>query len=195
MGDTLPRKEKTVSRTSACLLMATAVCVALIGLPALGATALDAQVERGKYLVTLAGCSDCHTPGVLTGQPDMQRYLGGSDVGYPIPGEGTFVPRNLTPDMETGLGNWTTQEIVAAITAGTRPDGRILALVMPWVNYAHLTTSDALAIAVYLKSLRPVKHAVPGPFGPTEKPTVRVMPVISADDYMTLSKVPAPTAK
>jgi mono/diheme cytochrome c family protein len=44
------------------------------------ASADDAQAERGRYLVVIAGCSDCHTPGALLGAPDKQRYLGGSDV-------------------------------------------------------------------------------------------------------------------
>ena len=59
---------------------------------------------RGRYLVTIAGCSDCHTPGALLGAPDMKRYLGGSDVGFAIPGPGVFVGENLTPDKDTGLG-------------------------------------------------------------------------------------------
>ena len=67
----------------------------------------DAPVARGRYLVTIAGCSDCHTPGALLGAPDMKRYLGGSDVGFSIPGQGVFVGQNLTPDKETGLGQWT----------------------------------------------------------------------------------------
>ena len=66
-----------------------------------------AQIARGKYLVTIAGCSDCHTPGGMLGSPDMKRYLGGSDVGFSIPGQGVFVGQNLTPDAETGLGKWT----------------------------------------------------------------------------------------
>ena len=58
------------------------------------------QVARGRYLVTIAGCSDCHTPGALLGSPDMKRYLGGSDVGFAIPGAGVFVGENLTPDKD-----------------------------------------------------------------------------------------------
>jgi mono/diheme cytochrome c family protein len=49
-----------------------------------------AQVERGKYLVTLGGCTDCHTPGYFFGKPDAARYLGGSEVGFEIPGLGVF---------------------------------------------------------------------------------------------------------
>ena len=58
------------------------------------ASAADADVARGRYLVTISGCSDCHTPGALLGAPDMKRYLGGSDVGFAIPGAGVFVGEN-----------------------------------------------------------------------------------------------------
>jgi len=126
----------------------------------------------------LAGCNDCHTPGYFLGKPDMARYLGGSDVGFAIPGLGVFVGRNLTPDKETGLGAWSTAQIVAALTTGKRPDGRELAPIMPWRAFAGLTKSDAIAIAKFLQSLKPVKNAVPGPFGPTEKPTTLVMKVV-----------------
>jgi mono/diheme cytochrome c family protein len=141
----------------------------------IAAQAADPQVERGKYLVELGGCNDCHTAGYFVGHPDMTHYLGGSDVGFGIPGVGVFVGRNLTPDQETGIGTWTAQQIVAAITTGKRPDGRILAPIMPWRGLSALTQQDALAIAAFLKSLPPVSNKVPGPFGPDEQPTVLVM--------------------
>ena len=84
----------------------------------------DAQIARGRYLVTIAGCSDCHTPGALLGAPDMKRYLGGSDVGFAIPGAGVFVGENLTPDKDTGLGKWTDGQIIAAIRTGKTPEGQ-----------------------------------------------------------------------
>jgi mono/diheme cytochrome c family protein len=141
------------------------------------ARAADPQVERGKYLVAISGCTDCHTPGHFLGHPDGTRYLGGSDVGFGAPGMGVFVGPNLTPDKETGLGTWSAQQIVTAITAGKRPDGRMLVPMMPWRGLSVLTTPDALAIAAYLKSLPPVSNKVPGPFGPNETPTVFVMSV------------------
>ncbi|MDE2227989.1 MAG: methyltransferase domain-containing protein [Alphaproteobacteria bacterium] len=159
------------------------------------AHAADRQVARGKYLVTLGGCNDCHTPGSFFGKPDMKRTLGGSDVGFAIPGMGVFVGANLTPDKETGLGTWTKQQIVTALTTGKRPDGRMLAPVMPWEEFAHLTRADALAIAAYLKSLPPVQHKVAGPFGPNEKVTVFVMSVQPADVYNTLPQPGEPPAK
>jgi mono/diheme cytochrome c family protein len=71
-----------------------------------GAVAQSSQINRGKYLVTLGGCNDCHTPGYFLGKPDMARFLGGSEVGFEIPGQGVFYGSNLTPDNETGLGKW-----------------------------------------------------------------------------------------
>jgi len=143
-----------------------------------GLHAEDAQIARGKYLVQFGGCNDCHTSGYFLGKPDMARYLGGSDVGFDIPGLGVFVGANLTPDKETGLGNWTTEEIVVAIQTGVRPDGRLLAPIMPWRAFASLKKSDAVAIAAYLKSLPPVEHKVAGPFGPSEQPTTFVMRLV-----------------
>lgn len=136
-----------------------------------------AQTTRGKYLVEFGGCNDCHTPGYFLGKPDMPRYLGGSDVGFEIPKVGVFVGANLTPDKETGLGNWTKDQIVTALQTGERPDGRILSNIMPWQAFSKLTKDDAEAIAGYLMSLKPVSHKVSGPFGPDEKPTTFVMSV------------------
>lgn len=142
---------------------------------AVSAQAASPQVERGKYLVEIMGCTDCHTPGHFLGHPDETRYLGGSDVGFGIPHLGVFVGPNLTPDTETGLGKWTARQIVTAITKGERPDGRILAPSMPWRGFSALTQPDALAIAAFLKTVPPVKNKVPGPFGPNDTPTVFVM--------------------
>jgi len=153
------------------------------------ASAAETQVERGKYLVTITGCNDCHTPGALLGKSDLSRTLGGSDVGFGIPGVGVFVGQNLTPDKETGLGNWTTEQIIAAITKGERPDGRKLFPVMPWPALASLTADDSQAIVAYLKSLPPVKNAVPGPYGPKDVPSTFVSVVIPGDAF---AKMQAP---
>ncbi|HWV52881.1 cytochrome c [Pseudorhodoplanes sp.] len=140
--------------------------------------AQDAQIKRGQYLVTLGGCNDCHTPGYFFGKPDMTRFLGGSEVGFEIPELGVFHGPNLTPDRETGLGTWSVEQIATAITKGKRPDGRELAPIMPWHAFANLTAQDVRAIAVYLKSLKPVANKVPGPFGPDERPTSFVMKIV-----------------
>lgn len=111
-------------------------CVAALAAVAIvcahAASADEFQIERGKYLVTIGSCNDCHTPGYFLGKPDFSRTLAGSEVGFAIPGLGAFVGRNLTPDKETGLGDWTDDQIISAFTAGIRPDGRRLAPIMPW---------------------------------------------------------------
>ncbi len=138
----------------------------------------NAQIARGKYLATISGCGDCHTPGYLLGKPDMARYVAGSDVGFEIPGLGVFFGPNLTPDKDTGLGSWTDELIIKAFTTGVRPDGRQLAPIMPYMNLASLTPEDAKAIVAFLKSLPPVSSKVVGPFGPNDKPTGFVMKVV-----------------
>ncbi|WP_292903716.1 c-type cytochrome [Niveispirillum sp.] len=130
------------------------------------------KVARGAYLVGILGCGDCHTAGAMAGKPDMTRRLGGSDVGWQVPGLGVFVGSNLTPDRQTGLGGWTDTEIVTALRTGVRPDGRQLAPVMPYMGYSQMNDADAAAIVAYLRSLTPVSAGVPGPFGPGEKPTL-----------------------
>lgn len=137
----------------------------------------EAQVERGRYLAQIAGCGDCHTPGYFLGQPDLARHLGGSDVGFEIPGVGIVYGPNLTPDP-TGLGGWTADEIVAAIRTGATPDGRGLVPVMPWPNLSALSDEDAYAIAAYLQSLEPIANEVPGPVPPGEPAPSFVMRVV-----------------
>jgi hypothetical protein len=136
----------------------------------------SAQRSRLRLRLRLSAAIGEVLPDAKSG--DAGRYLGGSDVGFEIPGLGVFVGPNLTPDKETGLGTWTSEQIVTALQTGVRPDGRILAPIMPWRSFAKLTRDDAMAIAAFLKSLPPLKHKVPGPFGPNEKPTVFVMKVV-----------------
>ena len=166
------------------LRMAAAIAIATAVLGMAGVTSLQAQtaeVARGKYLVVLGSCTDCHTPGFFFGKPDNARLLGGSEVGFELPGLGVFHGPNLTPDKETGLGSWTKAQIVAALQTGKRPDGRELAPIMPWRALASLTKDDANAIAAYLMSLPAVSNKVPGPFGPTDKPTSFVMKVVPGE--------------
>jgi mono/diheme cytochrome c family protein len=154
-----------------------------------GAVRAETPIERGKYLVTLAGCNDCHTPGGLLGAPDPKRVLGGSDVGFGDPASGVWVGGNLTPDPETGLGKWTTDQIIAAFAKGKLPDGRELSEIMPWRAMSHLTPDDARAIALYLQSLPPVRNPTPGPFKASETPTTPyVSTVIPTAQYMGLPR-------
>jgi mono/diheme cytochrome c family protein len=164
-------------RSSAWIVLAVAAAVAAASL--LPRAHADPQIERGKYLVVLASCNDCHTPGFFLGNPDMSKYLGGSDVAFELPGLGAFAGRNITPDKETGIGNWTSEQIAAAITTGKRPDGRELAPIMPYHAFSYMTKEDVAAIVAFLQSLPAVKHEVAGPFKPGEKVTsflYRVLP-------------------
>ncbi len=190
---------RRIARLSAALAVAAAAGLALPLLTAQAAQAAQKPpaankqaVARGKYLVSVGSCNDCHTPGHFLGKDDASKFLGGSDVGFAIPGLGVFVAPNLTPDKATGLGNWTPAQIATALTKGVTPEGRKLAPVMPYDNYANMTKSDALAIAAYLKSLPPVSHQVPGPFGPKQTPTSFVMVVLPGDVYFRTVNPPPP---
>jgi mono/diheme cytochrome c family protein len=158
--------DKTMFQTHVGFALWTASGVALL---LSAAMADDAQITRGEYLVTIGGCNDCHTPGYFFGKPDMSRFLGGSDVGFEIPGVGVVVGPNITPDKETGIGSWSLEQIVTAIQTGQRPDGRVLAPIMPWHAFAQLTADDAMAIAAFLQNAKSVKNNVPDPVKPGEK--------------------------
>lgn len=160
------------------LLVALIFCGIAVVMPLWPIEAQGGSFDRGKYLVGISGCNDCHTPGYFFGKPDQKRFLGGSEVGFEIPGLGVFHGPNLTPDAETGLGRWSADEIRTAITKGRRPDGRELAPIMPWHAFATLTLEDADAIVAYLRSLPAVRNKVPGPFGPSDTPTSFVMKIV-----------------
>jgi mono/diheme cytochrome c family protein len=135
------------------------------------AASAEPLVERGEYLAHIMDCGGCHHTGAFTPNPNLKTPLAGSDIGFEMPGMGVVYPPNLTPDKETGLGGWSDAEIITAFTTGVRPDGRQLAPIMPWMSYRHISADDAAALVAYLRSLKPVKHKVPGPFGPTDKPS------------------------
>jgi mono/diheme cytochrome c family protein len=161
-------------------LIASFACIAVLAMLDLvpsGAQAAD-DAARGKYLVSIAGCNDCHTPGYFFGKPDPSRFLGGSEVGFEVPGLGVFHGPNLTPDKETGLGGWTDAQIVTAITTGKRPDGRELAPIMPWRAFANFTREDVSAIVAYLRTLPPVKNKAPGPYSSAGQSASFVMTIV-----------------
>jgi mono/diheme cytochrome c family protein len=153
-----------------------------IGLLALAAVPALSQTKntqpRGAYLARIMDCTGCHTPGALMGKPDQARYLAGSDIGFHLPGLGYFWPPNLTPDKETGLGPWSEADIVRAVRTGARPDGRMLAPVMPWHSYAALTDKDARELARYLKGMAAVRNAVPALAGPDATPSSPYLTVV-----------------
>jgi mono/diheme cytochrome c family protein len=163
----------TRSRTALRVVLV-AACAAALALAAMSAAtpaapgadaAKTAAIARGLYLTTVMGCNDCHTPGGLYGAPDFNRKLSGSELGWRGPW-GVSFPRNLTPDMETGLGYWSEAEIIKAFRTGVKNDGKMLLPPMPWQTFTNLTDADAHAIAAYLMSLPAVKHKMPDPVPP-----------------------------
>lgn len=155
--------------------------LALGALAAAGAALAQSRPEprpRGEYLATIMDCGGCHTGGALAGQPDPRLRFAGSGIGFGIPGVGVFYPPNLTSDRETGLGAWSEADIMRAVRTGVRPDGRVLAPVMPWQNYAALTDEDARALARYLRGLAPVRNATPHITGPSEAPPAPYLSVV-----------------
>ncbi|HTR96489.1 MAG TPA: c-type cytochrome [Candidatus Acidoferrales bacterium] len=124
-----------------------------------------ALIERGKYLTTIMGCNDCHTPGTFAGAPDFSRQLSGTEYGWQGPWGVTFAS-NLTPDPESGLGYWSEDEIVKAFRSGVKNDGKPVMPPMPWQDFSVLNDADAHAIATYLMSLPPVQHKVPDDLPP-----------------------------
>lgn len=108
-------------------------------------------VERGAYLAKAADCMVCHTA------PGGKQYAGG--LGFKLP-FGTLYSTNITPDKETGIGNYSDGDFLNALHRGVRRDGARLYPAMPYTSYTYISDDDALAIKAYLFSLPPV-HAAP----------------------------------
>lgn len=106
-------------------------------------------VKRGEYLTHAADCQACHTA------PGGAPFSGGFAFNMPF---GTIYSTNITPDKETGIGNYTDAQFLAAVHKGIRADGARLYPAMPYTSYTYMTDADALAIKAYLFSLAPV-HA------------------------------------
>lgn len=152
-------------------------------------------VERGRYLVTMAGCNDCHTPKVFTDKGmelDQAKLLSGhpADAELPEidpalvePGKWVLMTQdltaavgpwgvsfaiNLTPDEETGIGAWSELAFIKALRTGKHMgSGRPILPPMPWFNLAMTTDEDLAAMFAYLQSVPPVKNQVPAPIPPS----------------------------
>jgi hypothetical protein len=126
-----------------------------------------AMAERGHYLATIGSCADCHaTPGPQ-GPRVKDMYLAG---GFKTTrkGFGTYISMNLTPDKETGVGNWTDDDLKRVLRNGLAPDGRqVPGHLMPWPGFSHWTDEDMHAVVVYLRHTVPIVHRVPKPAGGT----------------------------
>ncbi len=157
--------------------------------------------ERGKYLVEVMGCHDCHSPKVFGPQgptPDPEKLLSGhpADLAFGAYDAATLGGRmianehitafagpwgisyagNLTSDA-TGIGNWTLEQFSKALKEGKfkgLDGGRMLLPPMPWPNFVNITDDDLNAIFTYLKSTKPINNVVPAPTPPPGAPTTGV---------------------
>jgi mono/diheme cytochrome c family protein len=148
----LSRARRRGLQCAALALLIPLMCVA----PAAGAGASDpqdfTQVEKGRYLVTAADCTGCHT------QPNGGKpFAGGRSIETPF---GGILTPNITPDRDTGIGAWSDDQFDAALRKGTRPNGSRLYPAMPYTAYTKMSRDDVIAIRAYLKTVEPVKHWV-----------------------------------
>jgi len=145
------------------------------------------RIERGRYLVTIGGCNDCHTPLKMTPtgpRPDMDRMLSGHPEQMKLPpapkAQGPWVvssaatntafagpsgvtyAANLTPDKNTGLGIWDEQMFIQALRTGKHwGQGRAIQPPMPWQGYGKMTDEDLKSVFAYLRTVPAVHNYVP----------------------------------
>ncbi len=145
------------------------------------------RIERGKYLVTIMGCGDCHSPIGPDGKQIKGLEFSGHPAGAPLPKWepkmledgilatfaltatafagpfGVSVAGNLTPDEETGIGQLTEEMLIESWRTGNhwKEDKRPVLPPMPMEPYSHITDEDIRAILAYLKSLKPIKNQPP----------------------------------
>ncbi|HEU5122879.1 MAG TPA: c-type cytochrome [Verrucomicrobiae bacterium] len=178
------------------LVAAVALPLAGLLLAAISPEKADAErIERGRYLVTYGGCSDCHTPLKMTEAgpvPDLSRFLSGHPHETKLPPPdlkpgpwfaatagmtawagpwGISYAPNLTPDTKTGLGIWTEEMFLKAMRTGKHMGvGRDILPPMPWRSVGSLNDEDLKAIFAYLKTVPPINNAVPHPVPPGGAP-------------------------
>jgi mono/diheme cytochrome c family protein len=132
--------------------------IPLLVMAASGARAADpnlqdfTKVQRGRYLATVADCAACHT------DPDQGRpFAGGRAIETPF---GNVVSANITPDGETGIGNWSDAQFENAVRHGIRSDGSRLYPAMPYTYYTKMSHDDVSAIRAYLATVPAVKNKI-----------------------------------
>jgi cytochrome c553 len=143
------------------------------------AGASNAMVERGRYLVSITGCHDCHSPKTTGMTPDMSRALSGRPATTPVPSAtknevhasldltawtgpwGQSVASNLTPDPTTGIGNrYTEASFIQTMRTGKKPNGTPVQPPMPAEVYQNMADDDLRAIWAYLRTVKPVRNPV-----------------------------------
>ena len=141
---------RTIAATATIILAALMLAVT---------SAAETPLERGTYLMeSVAACPVCHTPWDEDGQIADKHFAGGLVFEED---EYTAYASNITPDVETGIGGWSDEEVIAAIREGKRPDGSIIGSAMPIALYRGMSDRDAQAIVAYLRSIPPIGNEVP----------------------------------
>ncbi len=143
----------------------------IIGLCLSAGVHAEGDAVRGNYLATIGICASCHTQEDSKGEKlSGMTFAGGRKAGG-------ILSSNLTSDPDTGLGNWSEEQIVAAMRDGLRPDGAQVRPPMGVFFYRNLSDKDAYAIAAYLKTLPPIRNKVeklPKEGGPMLAPVASV---------------------
>jgi mono/diheme cytochrome c family protein len=134
--------------------IAVAVLSSSIASLAFAQSASFEMLRRGKYLTDAGDCVACHT--AENGQP----FAGGRPIETPF---GIIYSPNITPDHETGIGDWSEDAFYRALHSGIGPDGTRLYPAFPYPYFTKMTRDDVQAIFAYLKTLTPVKHRRPNP--------------------------------
>ena len=176
-----------------CLLLGLASSMNAAGTKA--GTSPAERIAHGKYLVQLGGCTDCHSPKVMSPNgpvPDPTKAFSGHQESTKIPevpkgvlgpGKwmamtnsdmtawvgpwGTSFTANLTPDPSTGIGGWSEEMWIKTLRTGKHlGTGRQILPPMPWQAIGALKDEDLKDIFAYFKSLKPIHNAVPQPIPP-----------------------------
>lgn len=125
----------------------------------------DNILDYGKYMVTTASCSECHT-NVIKGKPvEGMNFAGGRE--FDLPDGKKIFSANITPDKETGIGYWTEESFIAKFKAfedasklSSYKSPNDYQSLMPWNMYAGMDTTDLKAIFAYLKTLKAIPNKV-----------------------------------
>ena len=151
------------------------LCLAALAFAAANGWA-EAPLERGKYLVEgILTCGNCHTPRGPGGTLDTsKRHAGGPQVWETA--QYKVRPSNITPDKETGIGDWTAEQIKAAIRDGKRPNGQQISPQMPYGFYKIFAPADLDAVVAYLQAQSAIARKVEPPVYKVKRMTVDIPP-------------------
>jgi len=112
------------------------------------------DVEKGAYILKMGGCVSCHqTPK----QPNA-KLGGGLALKTPF---GTFYVPNITPDVDAGIGGWSDDDFITAMTEGVSPEGSHYYPASPYTSYTKMSRTDLIDLKAYIDSVPPIKNAVP----------------------------------